>query len=89
MNVGLREASSLARRIATVLQRDGSPDVLAEYEAERTAEWRALLGLEGGFKTTRSTKVWVRKNADRILPCIPASGAELRHLAAQLGLTER
>jgi NADPH-dependent dioxygenase len=88
MNVGLRESADLARRLADVVRRDASRDVLEEYGSEWVAEWRRLLGLAGGFEAARGTDAWVKKNADRILPCIPASGADLRHLAEQIGLKQ-
>ncbi|MHC4860575.1 MAG: FAD-dependent oxidoreductase [Planctomycetota bacterium] len=86
MNVGLREAHELARRIAEIVKRDASLDLLEEYGREQVAEWRGLLMLEGGFEPGPDADPWVASHAERILPCIPASGPELKHLAEQIGL---
>ncbi len=86
MNVGLREAGDLARRLVSLLREAGSPDLLAAYESERTAEWRSLLG---GTLTPRpgaSIDPWVKAHARRLLPCLPGSGTDLERLAGQLGL---
>jgi 2-polyprenyl-6-methoxyphenol hydroxylase-like FAD-dependent oxidoreductase len=86
MNVGLREARDLAACIAGVLP-DGAPgDTLAVYDRERLREWKSLLGLESGVTANEHADDWVARNCDRIVPCIPASGAELSALLGQIGL---
>jgi 2-polyprenyl-6-methoxyphenol hydroxylase-like FAD-dependent oxidoreductase len=86
MNVGLREADDLASIMAAIL-RDGEPiDQLEAYGRQRTAEWRHLLGLEGGLRAGEQTDPWIRERIDRILPCIPASQADLTEMARQVGL---
>jgi 2-polyprenyl-6-methoxyphenol hydroxylase-like FAD-dependent oxidoreductase len=74
MNVGLREADDLAGRLVRVL-RPGTPaGILDEYNASRAAEWRALFGSDTPYGSRRAL----------LLPCLPASGADLKELLAQL-----
>lgn len=86
MNVGLREAQDLAENLARVLKGDAPASVLDTYDEERRAEWRYLLGIEGGLTPTGATDSWVAERSDSLLPCIPASGEDLASLAGQLGL---
>jgi 2-polyprenyl-6-methoxyphenol hydroxylase-like FAD-dependent oxidoreductase len=74
MNVGLREADDLAGRIASVLRAGASAQVFAEYDTARAAEWRSLFGSDAPFGSRRAL----------LLPCIPASGADLATLLTQL-----
>jgi 2-polyprenyl-6-methoxyphenol hydroxylase-like FAD-dependent oxidoreductase len=74
MNVGLREADDLAGRLARVLRPGAPAGLLDEYNATRAAEWRVLFGGEAGYGTRRAL----------LLPCVPASGADLEALLAQL-----
>ncbi|HVS01875.1 MAG TPA: FAD-dependent monooxygenase [Thermoanaerobaculia bacterium] len=86
MNVGLREGVELANRIAAVLRQDAAPETLADWADQRQAEWRTLLGLDGPPRATPEATPWVRSQAERVLPCIPAGGEELDQLLAQIGL---
>jgi len=86
MNVGLREGHDLARRLIEILRRGAEPDLLASYTAERTAEWRRLLGLERPATAAAGAADWVRRHAERIPPTVPASGADLELLLGQIGL---
>jgi len=86
MNVGLREAADLARIMANILRGRESLEQLANYGRDRVAEWRYLLGFEGGLKATNWTNPWIRQHCDRLLFCIPSSGPELAELARQVGL---
>lgn len=86
MNVGLREADELANVMNRMLRDDPSPEPLESYNSRRLAQWRFLLGLEGGLKPTSATDSWIAEHAPRLLPCLPASGEELSALAGQLGL---
>jgi 2-polyprenyl-6-methoxyphenol hydroxylase-like FAD-dependent oxidoreductase len=87
MNVGLREAVDLAGRLATILRQGGSPDLLDQYQQERTQEWRQLLALSGEPVAKPPTNDWIAANRAAIPSCLPASGEDLRQLLGQLGLT--
>jgi len=87
MNVGLVEAYELANIIADNLQGTGTPALLEAYNRERLAMWRSLLGLSADLTSGPQTDPWVRDRADRLLPCIPASGDDLAQLLAQVGLS--
>ena len=86
MNVGLREAHELAWMLGGALRRHVSMNRLAVYEERRLAEWRFLLGVEGGLVPTHNTAPWIAENRRRILGCIPSTGPELTELARQIGL---
>jgi 2-polyprenyl-6-methoxyphenol hydroxylase-like FAD-dependent oxidoreductase len=75
MNVGLREAEDLAGRLARVLRPGAAAGLLDDYNASRAAEWRSLFGGDTGYGTRRAL----------LLPCLPASGADLEALLRQLG----
>jgi 2-polyprenyl-6-methoxyphenol hydroxylase-like FAD-dependent oxidoreductase len=85
MNVGLREAHELADAIASARGGAGTA-AFAAYDAGRKREWERLLA-PGVVAATADATAWARKRAERILPCVPASGAHLTTLLAQLGLT--
>jgi len=85
MNVGLREAGDLAARISGVLRRGESLEILAAYGEERRREWRQLLGFDG-HPTPAGAERWVAARAERLLRAVPASGADLRQLLAQVGI---
>jgi len=86
MNAGLREASDLASRLARCRRGEVGPDVLEEYGRERLAEWRFLLGQAGGLRPGPGASPFAAGYAERLLPCLPATGEELGVLAGQLGL---
>lgn len=85
MNVGLSEAADLAHAITAVLRRDVSRDALAEYQVDSRHEWCRLLGVEP-IATTESAIPWTRRQSNRIVPCVPASGDDLDRLLGQIGL---
>jgi 2-polyprenyl-6-methoxyphenol hydroxylase-like FAD-dependent oxidoreductase len=89
MNVGLREAEHLSKIIASVLGHGASTERLQSYDRQRTTEWRYLLGLEGELGCLEQTDPWVGQRADRLLSCVPASGADLDAMMQQLGLETR
>jgi 2-polyprenyl-6-methoxyphenol hydroxylase-like FAD-dependent oxidoreductase len=84
MNAGFAEAALLVPIIAQLLRQQGGFDLLSSFNEQQHANWQRLLGLTGGLKPTAGTHSWVRDNTARILPCLPASGPEVRVLAAQL-----
>ena len=86
MNVGLREAADLAGIVTDILHDGDTPQRLEAYNRERLAEWRFLLGREGGLVPGEQAEPWVARNAGRLLPCLPASGRDLIELARRLGL---
>jgi pentachlorophenol monooxygenase len=86
MNVGFREADRLARAVTAALGGIGDGDLLEAYSRESRREWLQLLGVEGGIRAGGDADDWVRRRAERILPCVPASGEPLRRLLRQLGL---
>jgi 2-polyprenyl-6-methoxyphenol hydroxylase-like FAD-dependent oxidoreductase len=86
LNAGLREAGDLASRVADVRQGKVGAGVLEVYGQERMAEWRFLLGQGGGLRPRAGAAPLVARNAGRLLPCLPATGDDLRWLAGQLGL---
>ncbi len=89
MNIGFREAQSLAEAISSALRGKGSADALESYGRHRTDEWRFLFGIGGGLVSTAATDPWVAEHTDRLLPCIPASRDVYARLAEQLGLRPR
>ena len=86
MNVGLREAKTLTDIMAAALRDGDAAKPLQEYNRRRLAEWRSLLGLAGGLRAEDQSDPWVQRCSERLLPCLPASGADLAALAQQLGL---
>lgn len=87
MNIGLREAHDLATRLANILGAGAGLDTLEEFNSERQMEWRQLLGLEARVDATYAVSPWVRENANRIVSCVPACGAELETMLEQIGLS--
>jgi len=74
MNVGLREADDLAGRLVRALRPGAPTGLLEDYGASRAAEWRKLFGADAPYGSRRSL----------LLPCLPASGADLDGLLGQL-----
>jgi 2-polyprenyl-6-methoxyphenol hydroxylase-like FAD-dependent oxidoreductase len=89
MNSGLVEARELAARIAQILRSDGPSSLLDEFATDAHDTWRRLLTADAvrALSGTAVGNPWVRQNAARILPCIPASGDDLAPLLEQVGLT--
>ena len=84
MNVGLREAHDLARRIAGILRNGRSHDLLRFYNEERRREWSMLLGLKSRLRRNGSS-LWSAEWAARLVRTLPASGADLNRLLDQVG----
>lgn len=86
LNEGLREAHDLGSRIARILKVGDSHSLLEQYHAQRTADWRPLLGLLPRLETTPATDPWITRNLARVVSCTPATGPDLASLLQQLGL---
>jgi 3-(3-hydroxy-phenyl)propionate hydroxylase len=86
MNAGLLEGEDLAARIVRILKHGAAFDGLREYGLTHRESWRRLLGASGYPAPTLGASAWVRENAGRIVPTIPATGNDLAALLAQLGL---
>jgi len=76
MNIGLREAGDLARKLGVILRQGGSVTALEEYGSSRLMEWKSLLPASAKPAQMRSV----------LLPCLPASGGDLAELLAQVPL---
>jgi 3-(3-hydroxy-phenyl)propionate hydroxylase len=86
MNAGLLEAADLADRILAAREGKSGAASLDEYGSRGAASWRALLNLDGTLDASGAASPWVGKESARILSCLPATGAALKHLLGQLGL---
>lgn len=86
LNMGLRESLDLSWKLARVLREAAPLSSLDDYNEQYLAEWRQLLGIDGGLAPTERADSWAREHCSRILPCIPATGGDLVKLVAQLGL---
>lgn len=88
MNVGMREAATLADVYANILHDNAPMSALKTYNEQRVTEWSHLLGQAGKPKPlSDKTDPWIARRAAKLLPCIPASGAHLKFLLGQLGLS--
>ncbi len=87
MNVGLREAVEVARRIVEAVRARSEAENADAYDAGRREEWKRLLGLEGAPWALPGADSWVADNRGKILSAIPASGRDLEALLRQVGLT--
>ncbi|HVS33320.1 MAG TPA: FAD-dependent monooxygenase [Thermoanaerobaculia bacterium] len=99
MNSGLVEGRELAARLSRILRGRGPSSLLDEFATHMHDTWQRLLSADSvralpeaaGAPAARSGRggvgdPWVRQNAARILPCIPASGDDLAPLLEQIGL---
>jgi 2-polyprenyl-6-methoxyphenol hydroxylase-like FAD-dependent oxidoreductase len=84
MNAGLAEASALADGIEAVLRRGASADTLAELGRSCRAGWSHQLATP---TVDAAAEGWVRENAAKLVPCLPATGTHLDSLAVGLGLS--
>lgn len=85
LNAGLWEASQLSRLFARALRGADPTQALARHQSERSRQWQRLLG-KGTLRALPGASRSVALHADRILPCLPAQGAELDALLSQLHL---
>jgi 2-polyprenyl-6-methoxyphenol hydroxylase-like FAD-dependent oxidoreductase len=87
MNSGLIEARELGTRISQILRAGGPPSLLQEFATGTHQAWQWLLGGGRTVRASAGADPWVRRCADRILACMPASGDDLEPLLNQIGLT--
>lgn len=86
MNTGLIDAYELAEALAKILREDGSPDLLAQYEASRLKELAPLFGGIGAPRPDDGAADWVKSLAGQILTTVPATAGDLEQLLEQIGL---
>lgn len=86
MNVGFREAETLASAIVPLLRNAGNPESLVAYGRAYREEWLRLLGAKDLPRAGSQTNPWVREHLNGIMAGLPASGQELKALLSQLGL---
>jgi 2-polyprenyl-6-methoxyphenol hydroxylase-like FAD-dependent oxidoreductase len=87
LNIGLDEGNELALRMADALRNPARAGFGDEYGARRALQWQELLGLEERAALSARSPDWARRNLARIVPCLPASDADLDDLLAQLRVT--
>mgnify|MGYP005852808071 CR=1 FL=1 len=86
MNVGLREARTLADALASDRHRAGIRD-LDHYGTHARDEWRRLLGLSGSVAVGAGAPSEVAGSVTQVLAALPGSGRALAEMAGGLGLT--
>jgi hypothetical protein len=86
MNMGIVEADQLSSALISILRKKASTAVLEAYNQTCGEAWRQLLGIGKPMKSGPKTDPWIRERSARILPCIPASGDDLKQLLNQLQL---
>lgn len=84
MNVAMREAHDLVRRMTEILRRRGSPELLPIYNEERQREWKMLLGVDDRLKADGDGG-WPHEWAARLVATLPATGVDLNRLLEQVG----
>jgi pentachlorophenol monooxygenase len=85
MNVGLVEATEAAWRLAHVILASAPRELLASYDKMCRLEWQHLLQLSAAPPLPPIADPWLRENLRDLLPCIPASGADLDAILRELG----
>jgi len=86
MNGGLTEVHELVERMAGCLRGGKALATLEHLGALHEREWQMLLGFRVQFEVPASAPPWLREQVSRIVPALPASGPDLRHLLHQLGV---
>jgi 2-polyprenyl-6-methoxyphenol hydroxylase-like FAD-dependent oxidoreductase len=87
MNLGLSEAHDLVAHVAACRAGRAELGYLNQYGAAHQREWHKLLGYHVKFDVLSHAPHWLKSYASRISPVLPASGADLRSLHDQLGLS--
>ena len=83
MNAGFFEAQDLAGALAHILREKGAASEFASYNDCWLTAWRQL---HGSLSTEPHSDPWIAAHAGALMSCLPAHGAALNNLAAQLGL---
>jgi 2-polyprenyl-6-methoxyphenol hydroxylase-like FAD-dependent oxidoreductase len=86
MNTGLIDGHELASALVAILRRDGSQSLLDRYNSSRLEELESLFGESAGARPTSDAPDWAKGLAGPILNTVPATGADLERLLAQIGL---
>ncbi|PIE19123.1 MAG: hypothetical protein CSA66_03135 [Proteobacteria bacterium] len=87
MNIGMREAHTLANLVADSLAgKAGATKALQAYDSDRLKEWRAHFGITGGATAGSDTPGWLVPYAGELSRALPASGEPLAALLAQVGV---
>ena len=87
LNASFLEADRFVPLLKSVLHK-GSPAIgLTALSNEFRNSWLAMLGSNLIESCSENLTPWIRKRAQRILPCLPGVGSGLSNLAGQLGLT--
>jgi 2-polyprenyl-6-methoxyphenol hydroxylase-like FAD-dependent oxidoreductase len=86
MNVGMREAQTLANALSVDRHRGGT-SALEAYQAHGRDEWRRLLGQAGAVAIGPGAPKEVASAVPSVLSALPGSGRALIEMAAGLGLT--
>jgi 2-polyprenyl-6-methoxyphenol hydroxylase-like FAD-dependent oxidoreductase len=89
MNGGLLETNSLAELMADCLFTQKPLSTLEQWGTEREGEWHRLLGSQPHIEVQPGAPPWLRPQAARIIPTVPASGRDLQHMLRELGLIVR
>ena len=85
MNLGLCEGVELGHILSGLLSGNASFESLANYDPNFRLEWKRLLNpADLSSKTIGADRNGVI--AERLLPCLPATGDDLHRLFAQLGI---
>jgi 2-polyprenyl-6-methoxyphenol hydroxylase-like FAD-dependent oxidoreductase len=85
MNVGLFEATEVAWRLAHVILASAPTELLDSYDKASRAEWQHLLQLSQAPPLPPAADAWIQENLKTLIPCLPASGAELDAILRELG----
>ncbi|MGC4086844.1 MAG: NAD(P)/FAD-dependent oxidoreductase [Polyangiaceae bacterium] len=86
MNVGMLEAHELVNAMADCLEGKANLSTLDRQATLHEREWHKLFGVNVRFDVLAHAAPWVSTHARRIVPALPASGADLTFMLERLGL---
>lgn len=86
MNTGLAEASDLSNELAAVLTKGAPAAGLEAYSQRWQTVWRKLHQLDRAAQAKEGAPEVIRKNAGRLVSCLPANVKHVGVLAARLGI---